>query len=254
MEKLSNILLNRFLLILVSIFLYISNSIGQYLGGNSDGFATSSYLEDYAVINNDTQNADGGNADGACLSCNSFILLPIKLVSFLANCEEQYVNIQWSTLTEKDNDHFTIERTDDAMIWREIATIKGNGNSSNLINYSFTDKNPMHGINYYRLKQTDFNGKYEYSDALVVEDCNTDQTKLIVFPTPSSGTVKILYSGDKQLIRSTEIYDGLGKRIYYSDVYKSIIDLSDKEIGVYFLRLNLDNGLIPKNERIIIER
>ncbi|HSV76459.1 MAG TPA: hypothetical protein VLH37_05450 [Bacteroidales bacterium] len=88
--------------------------------------------------------------------------LPIELLSFSVNAGTESVLLNWETATETNNDFFTIERSTDVQNWEILGYVDGAGNSNKPLSYSFTDSQPLEGISYYRLKQTDFDGKYEY--------------------------------------------------------------------------------------------
>lgn len=100
---------------------------------------------------------------------NNINPLPVALINFNVIPEKDRVNIKWTTASEKNNDFFTIERSEDGNIFEQIDRIYGAGNSSSTLNYSFNDNNPLTGISYYRLKQTDYNGKSEYFKMMKVE-------------------------------------------------------------------------------------
>ncbi len=117
-----------------------------YLSGEIDGFNT-----DYF---------NGTIIDGS---------LPIELLSFSAELEEEYVNINWITASEINNDFFTIEKSRDANHWEAIANINGAGNSNQALEYNYKDYDITDGIWYYRLKQTDFDGQYKYFSPVAVE-------------------------------------------------------------------------------------
>jgi hypothetical protein len=112
--------------------------------------------------------------------------LPIQLLCFDAKPENNSVKLNWTTATETNNDFFTIERSKDLNGFEELINIKGAGNSNQLINYSAVDAIPYHGVSYYRLKQTDFNGAYKYSDA--VDVLFKKEIAFSVFPNPSDGS------------------------------------------------------------------
>ncbi|MGB0431755.1 MAG: hypothetical protein ACPGLV_14875, partial [Bacteroidia bacterium] len=95
--------------------------------------------------------------------------LPVDLVSFNAKSFDKKVMLTWQTAMEINNDRFEIERLALGENWTPIGEIKGAGNSVDVLRYSFVDLNPVNGINYYRLKQVDFNGEFEYSNVLNVE-------------------------------------------------------------------------------------
>ena len=96
--------------------------------------------------------------------------LPIKLISFNAKLNNDQVNIDWSTASEKDNDFFTIERSVDGKTFDEIERVKGAGTCYITKNYNSTDANPAIGKSYYRLKQTDYNGHFSYSPIRIVSN------------------------------------------------------------------------------------
>lgn len=91
--------------------------------------------------------------------------LPIDLISFtgevLGGSVHPIVLIHWTTLSQVNNDYFEIQRSVDAEQWKTIETVAGAGNTNSQMSYSIIDDNPVHGISYYRLKQTDYDGQYE---------------------------------------------------------------------------------------------
>jgi len=120
------------------------------LSGQTDG--------DY-VLYDGSQNATYGNG---CNPTNA--PLPINLLNFNAHYNNRKVSTYWTTVSELENDYFTVERSRDGIFFNEIGIIQGAGNSSIELNYQFTDKTPFKGISYYRLKQTDYNGSVSYSE------------------------------------------------------------------------------------------
>jgi hypothetical protein len=118
--------------------------------------------------------------------------LPIELLSFEVTTVENDVNISWATATEINNDYFTIERSLDAVTFIDIKNIKSeatNGNSTTKIDYSTTDNNLASGKYYYRLKQTDFDGKFSYSSVEFAEinDSYSNNTYFNILPNPNNG-------------------------------------------------------------------
>jgi len=95
--------------------------------------------------------------------------LPIDLLYFKAKIENGQVFLKWATATEINNDYFTIERSIDAHKWKTIAYLPGAGNSNHTRYYDYSDNNPAYGVSYYRLKQTDYDGQFEYFDPVAVQ-------------------------------------------------------------------------------------
>jgi hypothetical protein len=113
--------------------------------------------------------------------------LPIELLEFTANKNNSVVDLKWVTSAEINNDYFTIDKTTNGTEFETVTVVKGAGNSSNTLNYSTVDNNPYQGISYYRLKQTDFDGKFTYSKLVAVDFTVTSNSlSFEVFPNPIS--------------------------------------------------------------------
>ncbi len=90
--------------------------------------------------------------------------LPVEWLNFDVMNEQGVVNLNWSTVTETDNSHFTVERSQDMTIIEEVGVLTSEGNSTQVQNYNFKDYTPYSGITYYRIKQTDFDGNQSTTD------------------------------------------------------------------------------------------
>ena len=108
--------------------------------------------------------------------------LPVKLISFNAIAENNTVILKWKTASEINNDYFTVERSSDGKNWSEIGEIKGHGNSNTVNNYSYLTENTMEPVVYFRLKQTDYNGEYEYSKIITI--ANKSGKEINIYPNP----------------------------------------------------------------------
>ena len=179
-------------------------------------------------------------------------LLPIQLLSFTGACNNQNTVLEWSTASETNNGYYTIERGKDGINWQVVGRIDGVTNSSTLKNYSFIDKEINNDVFYYRLKQTDIDGKFKYFKIIVVKNCRENLTELEIYPNPSKGTISLFFKGDKDKVHSVSIYNVSGEKIYDSGNYQSAIDLSGKPDGIYILHFNLDSKIIIK--RLVIKR
>lgn len=127
--------------------------------------------------------------------------LPIELLYFTAKPSGNKVELLWSTAAEKDNDYFTVERSMDGRNFRTLLTQQGAGNSRVTLKYSDWDNEPIGTLIYYRLKQTDFDGKYSYSSIISVrmEKSNAKQALSIesVGPNPFKDNFRMqFYSED----------------------------------------------------------
>ena len=213
-----------------------------YFGGVQDGFSLGALTASVCPVAVNANIYFGGSQDGysavylptLLASC----LLPIELSSFTGICVNGRSSLSWSTATENNNAYFTIEYSPDGAGWQIAGTAPGAGNSSIPLSYSFTDQASRTGTAYYRLKQTDRDGKFTYSTIMSIGSCQGAGTdKLSIYPNPTAGPILLSYDGDKTKIQSIEIYNVLGERVYHSGVWQSGIDLSDWPAGIYFVHV-----------------
>lgn len=154
----------------------------------SEGVFGNSWVQDMNVvagqiyillIDNFTANSTPFNLNWggtASLNCTP---LPIELLEFTGINIGQINKLSWVTATETNNDLFTVERSSNGYTWEEIGTVDGSGNSSQAIRYSFVDSSPNSGINYYRLKQTDFDGRFEYFNIIAIDNSKSNDIRKI---------------------------------------------------------------------------
>jgi len=112
---------------------------------------------------------------------NTLERLPIVLISFDARVENDRVVLNWVTASEENNSFFTIERSLNGLDFEEVLLRDGAGNSQGLLEYQATDMNPPAGRVFYRLKQTDFNGTFEYSQLAAVDVPESEALDFRVF-------------------------------------------------------------------------
>jgi hypothetical protein len=165
--------------------------------------------------------------------------LPVNLLSFFVECDNGKVTSKWSTMTETNNDHFTIEKSIDAENWSVVANIPGGGNSNEILNYQFTDERSLPGISYYRLKQTDFNGKNETFNPVSVICSSSETVDISMYPNPFKGELIIEYSNLIEGTAVVKVYNMMGKMILNYSIEVSngsndyIVDLRDMAVGLY---------------------
>ncbi len=110
--------------------------------------------------------------------------MPIELLSFTAELKNSIVELKWSTASETDNDYFTIERAIDLEHFEAIIEEDGAGTTKELRKYKVIDASPLYGRSYYRLKQTDFDGKFSYSPLQVIDYEGPKYVTLTAYPNP----------------------------------------------------------------------
>ena len=168
--------------------------------------------------------------------------LPVELVKFQANTiDDEQVELIWETATEENNDGFEVQRSTDGKNWEKIDFIQGHGTTLETKNYTLLDENPISGVNYYRLKQVDFDGKYEFSDVINVEVKQLNSQTISFFPNPVQDELNILNGeGD------ATIYNVLGQpvRTLIINTEQYSINTRDLSKGQYILSIQQENGKV----------
>ena len=183
------------------------------------------------------------NLDQQCVDYSYAPLLPVELKDFTTQKHTRSVSLHWSTASEKNNDYFLVEKSEDGKSFEAIGQVAGAGNSETLLNYNFSDEQPRAGANYYRLKQVDFNGDFEYSDVRSVM-MEVENGYFSVFPNPTyDDLLNIAFSTKDDLILEIELFDVEGKRLLHDNwflengINKRQISLKGIAPGVYSLKM-----------------
>lgn len=168
------------------------------------------------------------------------LALPIYLNSFTAIQENDKTILNWVTLAESNNNYFTIEKSNTGYAFEDIAHINGAGNSNEVLHYTYTDESKNNVTTYYRLKQTDYDGKFTYSNTIFINITAQTSTKFIVYPNPAKNELKI--NGAPLFVKSTiVITNALGQIIFTSQHTNSsinTIDISQFETGQYVIQID----------------
>ncbi|PWT75284.1 MAG: hypothetical protein C5B59_09280 [Bacteroidetes bacterium] len=174
---------------------------------------------------------------------NSFFVgppnpLPIKLVSFTAtNINNDHVAISWRTSTEQNVDHYEIERSQDGTYFQTISSVKAAGNSQTDVDYNTQDNNPLQGMNLYRLKEIDQDGKFWYSWIVPVQVGK--QATPLVYPNPATTTTTVV-AGSEPVVDIT-LFDVSGKELNHimnpSGVSNITINTGGLSSGIYIVRM-----------------
>jgi hypothetical protein len=202
---------------------------GEFLGAN--GFCTAYFS--YEI------------GDHTC-NANSVIVLPIELTSFTAKQLNTKNQLEWTTATESSNNYFTVERSLDGTNFTLIGTVKGADNSTTTLDYNAFDEEPAVGINYYRLKQTDYNGDYKYSAVVSVNYLSKGASFSNLHPNPANENVNFDLYSPVNTKGSLQIMDITGRII--SDEPQNILvgnqtistTLNSVSNGIYYLKISID--------------
>lgn len=172
-------------------------------------------------------------------STNAINILPVELIDFSVVQKNNHQLIQWTTATEIENDFFSVEKSYDASNWTKIAEIKGAGNSSQILNYEFLDYELCNSTCYFRIKQTDYNGDYTYSNTLAKSPKNNVKSVVSYFNENNL----ILESTKK--IRAITSYNSMMQKIDYTSLLNSNIAHINTAIwpaGIYFIELQSEDN------------
>ncbi|MCF8244246.1 MAG: BspA family leucine-rich repeat surface protein, partial [Saprospiraceae bacterium] len=144
-----------------------------------------------------------------------FVVLPVELVSFQAERQNRDAALlTWRTASELNNEGFDIERSSDGRNWETLSFVPGHGTTQAEQSYAYTDEQPLPGVNYYRLRQVDFDGKMEYSDIRsVMMEGSTNG--IAVYPNPvKDGLLNVDFAAEQEGTATLRIFDASGKLLH----------------------------------------
>jgi hypothetical protein len=195
------------------------------------------------------------NSSSANTASTDCTILPIELMSFDANASEYGNELSWQTLSEINNDYFILETSKDARNFQAIGSVKGAGNSNELLSYYFMDKNPIASITYYRLKQVDFDGKFSYSEVVSVR--RIEDGEVVISPNPVKDVLNIEFKTNQAGSYNFIVVDLLGavieKNIHLDKGTNNIkLDVfADLPQGFYMLKIMDGNNTIITTKKIV---
>jgi len=184
-------------------------------------------LEPYFVEVNDDLGCSA-QTDGVFDPCSK---TAIELLTFRVNEVNGSNQVNWSTASEHQNDFFILEHSINGIDFEPLSQIKGAGNSSTLKHYQYIHQNPPRGINYYRLKSVDFDGKKSISEIILIK--NEKNIELILYPQPAQDILNIhLETFDSQIIK-VKIFNSAGQLLLHENTI-SQIKIENFSPGLYF--------------------
>ncbi|MBI5913966.1 MAG: right-handed parallel beta-helix repeat-containing protein [Bacteroidetes bacterium] len=176
----------------------------------------------------------------------TLILAVEWLAPLRATAVPQGVLLEWSTEAEENNAWFQVERSDDARFFEEIGKVEGKGTGG--FAYSFLDAKPLPGMNYYRLKQLDYDGGSEYSNVVSV-DLAQAEIRFTLFPNPATQQVRLSFNGGPSGKALVTLHDLAGRKIQAASFelsdsgdFQTEIDLENLPAGVYLVGICTDSG------------
>lgn len=175
------------------------------------------------------------------------IILPVSFISFNAKAENCRALLKWQTGTEVNNSHFIIERSTNGVTFTAIGSVSAAGNSTTIQTYQFTDEAPVSGINYYRITQVDFDGKYTSTETKSIRiQCNGNTAAVKVYPNPAASQVSIQSSKAIAQLNIVAANGRTAMKYIPSQNQNGIITLPLHRIpnGVYLLQIINKDGTV----------
>jgi hypothetical protein len=168
--------------------------------------------------------------------------LPIELLSFTGSKSGEINVLHWVTAAEINNDYFTLEHSSDGIHFSEIAKLTGAGNSTSELSYTSDDLHPFFDLTYYRLKQTDFDGKFTYSNTIVISNKSV-RSLVSITPNPAHGNIQLNYLNQFDQELNVHVFNLLGEELlnekYFMPKGKEQLNLRLETLatGTYFLKV-----------------
>jgi hypothetical protein len=184
----------------------------------------------------------------------------VELLSFTAKAiDNTYVQLDWATVTEIENEGFEVERSTDGINFEMIGWVEGNGNSTAWHNYQFIDTEPYEEVNYYRLKQIDYDDDFEYSkivSARITSEQSEVLSNVTLMPNPANDRFSIVFSSIVDAEAQIKVSNSLGQKIEDLNVNLKkgsntiTMDSSPWANGVYLIQLQ--TGIHKKILRLVV--
>lgn len=184
---------------------------------NSEGAGGNQWVQDINAIAGDCYticiNNYGTGSNNFTLSFSGTSTLncsplPIELTEFTCNSTDKFIELNWTTQSETNNDYFNVERSQNGINWQKISTIMGQGTSTTPFSYVLRDSYPPYGNNYYRLKQVDYNADFTYTEII---NCNFENNN--------------------------------SEEVTYYNILGQVVNIHDSPSGLYLKQIN-NNGII----------
>jgi len=203
----------------------------------------------YTLTSPSTISTTGGDIYDFGVGLGSASALPVSLVSFTAQYQDNHVNLNWATASEQNNAYFDVERSLDATNWTSVGQVQGHGTSDVYNNY--VDVDNLQGVIpsgtfYYRLKQVDFNGNFIYSMIRSV-DISSSPSAISAYPNPTNNILNISWASNSEDNTILRLINTVGTTVYEQTVrgmgiIQKQVDMTGLADGVYYLQIMSANG------------
>lgn len=182
--------------------------------------------------------------------------LPLNLLSFDGKAQEKTIDLFWNTMNEINVSEFEIERSENAVEFKNIGAVTAIGNSEDIQTYSFTDLTPFNGTNYYRLKMVDEDGSFRYSPQISFE-FGKEAGDLRLSPNPAHHEVTLQFTSVNDKTVSVTLYNTIGQQVMQETIVAERgsnefdIDVSKLSQGIYLLEMR--QGAFKEVKRFVVK-
>ncbi len=220
--------------------------INSVLAG-SNGFASSlqTISTSPTSMNWTKSGSSSSTIIGVILNCASCVPLPVDLIFFKGQATPEGNHLTWQTASEENNHGFFIEKSEDGETWEILDFIEGNGTTLVVSDYEYFDRRDVALQRlypqriYYRLKQVDFDGQYEYSEIITIISSNHQQNEMIsIFPNPATDYIQINSTQEDGFY---QIYTYQGQSLQEGNITNNRIALQNLPNGKYLVVMTFDN-------------
>jgi uncharacterized repeat protein (TIGR01451 family) len=178
-------------------------------------------------------------------------IVPVQWKSFTATKQNRTAVLNWVTAQETNTAYYQVQRSTDGTTFNTLQKLDAAGNSNNPLAYQAIDMQPANGINYYRIRQTDKDGAYTYSETRVLVFDQKDGS-LYVYPNPARGKTTIVLPGNSKRVQA-QLLNSIGQQLQQLTFTGEIneLDLATLKPGLYYLRVVTQTG--QHTQKLIVE-
>jgi hypothetical protein len=194
----------------------------------------------------------GQDANCRDITVERISVLPVTLISFITECDNEIPVLRWATASEQNSDYFQIERSQDGFVWVEVSKIQAMGNSNTIKNYQFYDMAAGYFKGYYRLKQVDFDGEFEYFNTIYSNCVPFEYFEVEVYPNPVEDVliIKVINTSSNEV--RLNLRDVAGRLIFSSHSMLEnktgliFLDTPHLHTGQYLLEISSGSDILTK--------
>ncbi|MEO1216892.1 MAG: T9SS type A sorting domain-containing protein [Bacteroidota bacterium] len=185
-------------------------------------------------------------------------VLPVRFMDFNGEIIKNHIELSWQTSQEINNDYFSIERKGESGNFESIGQLTGAGRSNEVQSYSFLDTSPLRGVSYYRLKQVDIDGKFEYSQTIELNSVLQEAEISQIYPNPSqSSQFYIDYLSPERGKVEIFVYDMLGKllskKVKYVAIGENLLAVDIESLGKGLIHVQIKSGKTSLIRKLLIQ-